>query len=64
MSDSNLKLPATTELEVRVREALKVARMGIDLLEANRKTGRPNVAFGYAQSHFARIIRILEDGRS
>lgn len=59
MSDSNLKLPSTTELEVRVREALKVARETLIWAVAN-----PGTNTWPLRNSLQQIIRILEDGRS
>lgn len=66
MSDSGLKLPATTELEWRVREALKVARMHLHGSQEALTRG-PTFAMhsgSVARAGLAAIIRILEDGRS
>lgn len=62
MSDSNLKLPSTTELEVRVREALKVARENEAVIES--RLGWSDHSAGIGLSALQKIIRILEDGRS
>jgi hypothetical protein len=61
MSDSGLKLPATTELEGRVREALKVAREG---LMRGQGTRDPYYTSQYYEDCIERITDILEDGRS
>lgn len=63
MSDSGLKLPSTTELEGRVREALKVAR---EKRDAARRAYIRDPFDGYhaADAALYRVIRILEDGRS
>lgn len=60
MSDSNLKLPSTTELEGRVKEALKVARRA----EAEINRSPFMVLDLVAKNGIRDIIRILEDGRS
>ncbi len=61
MSESNLNPPATTELEVRVREALKVARWRLQYTETLRDD---QLAAAAARDAIRDIIRILEDGRS
>ena len=61
MSDSGLKLPATTELEVRVREALKELRRGLHTGGQYAGTDREPEVYRRAMSI---AIRILEDGKS
>ena len=61
MSDSGLKLPTTTELEGRVREALKVARR---VRWAVLKDFDAAVRADRLETNLDDIIRILEDGRS
>lgn len=57
MSDSGLKLPSTTELEGRVREALKVARDGLAHGRADRD---PYYTSQYYEDRIERIIDILD----
>lgn len=61
MSDSGLKIPTTTELEGRVREALKVARRGLAQMASEDDWAYEAIA---ARNAIINIIRILEDGRS
>lgn len=62
MSGSNLKLPTSTELEGRVREALKVARENEAFIES--RLGWSDHSAGVGLSALQSIIRILEDGKS
>ncbi len=67
MSASNLKLPTSTELEGRVREALKVLTAGRTVAIGHLT---PSLTSNYEDGYCAlrkavtRAIAILEDGRS
>jgi hypothetical protein len=62
MSDSNIKLPTTTELEGRVREALKVARREHPRVRSLREGGLWIEASTVGKEALEDILLILEDG--
>lgn len=66
MSTSGLKLPTSTELEGRVREALKAAREAKRLSLQHGRREPPNYIGATFDSYEAlcKIVGILEDGRS